>query len=181
MEHFVRSIKYSCKIWTDYKNLEYFITVKQLNKWQVHWSLYFAWFNSILCHRPGKSMDKPNTLSCRADYRTGADNNSNVVFLSPPLFMVYMLEGLELVGLEQDILWDICKGVKHLEEKIITKTVQKLYKLFTFLLLDGLNVIANCTTTVRSTFLMHLSSAIILSLFAMTPRYVAGHLGYFKF
>ena len=107
------------------------------------------------------SMGKPDTLPCRADYRTGADNNSNVVSSSPALYStVYMLEGLEFVELEQDIL-----HIRHLQRR----AVQKLHKLFTSLLLGGLNVMTSCTTTVTSIFLMYLSSAIVFSLFAMIP------------
>ncbi len=34
--HFVESAEYPCKIWTDHKNLEYFMTAKQLNHRQAH-------------------------------------------------------------------------------------------------------------------------------------------------
>jgi len=74
-------------------------------------------------------MGKPDTLSCRADHGTGTDHNSNIVLLCPELFTVCVMEGLQFVGLEQNILWDICKGVKHPEEEPIAKAVQELHKL----------------------------------------------------
>jgi len=50
------------------------------------------------------------------------------VLLPSKLFTVRALEGLEFVGLEQDLLWDIRKGVKHPEEEPIAKAAQELRK-----------------------------------------------------
>jgi len=74
-------------------------------------------------------MGKPDALSHRADHGTGADDNSNIVLLCPELFTVRAIEGLQFIGLEQDILRDICKGVKHPKEEPIAKAAQKLRKL----------------------------------------------------
>ena len=126
--HFVEGAKHPCEILTDHKNLEYFMTAKQLNRRQARWSLYLSRFDFTLSHRPGKSMGKLDTLSHRADHGTGADDNSNIVLLPPKLFMVRTLEGLEFIRPEQDLLWDIRKGVKHPEEEPIAKAVQELRK-----------------------------------------------------
>src|SRR5467141_3473802 len=61
--HFVEGADHPCEILTDHKNLEYFMTAKQLNRRQARWSLYLSRFNFTLCHRPGKSMGKPDALS----------------------------------------------------------------------------------------------------------------------
>jgi len=105
--HFVEGAEHKCKIWTDHKNLEYFMTAKQLNRRQARWSLYLSRFDFVLQHKPRKSMGKPNALSRRSDHGTGADNNSDIVLLTPKLFAVHALEGLEFTGPEQDILRDI--------------------------------------------------------------------------
>jgi len=55
-------------------------------------------------------MGKPDTLSRRADHRNGASNNENIVLLQPEFLAVRALEGVELTGMEQKILSDICKG-----------------------------------------------------------------------
>jgi len=102
--HFVEGAEHPCEILTDHKNLEYFMTAKQLNRCQAHWSLYLSRFDFTLSHRPGKSMGKPDALSRRADHGTGADDNSNIVLLRPELFTVRAMEGLQFVGPEQDIL-----------------------------------------------------------------------------
>jgi len=111
--HFVEGAEHKCKIWTDHKNLEYFMTAKQLNQRQARWSLYLSHFDFVLQHKPGKSMGKPDVLSRRSDHSTGANDNSDVVLLTPKLFAVRTLEGLEFTGPEQDILRDIRQGTTH--------------------------------------------------------------------
>ena len=56
----------------DHKNLEYFMTAKQLNWRQARWSLYLSCFNFALYHKPRKSMGKPDALSHRSDHGTTA-------------------------------------------------------------------------------------------------------------
>ena len=77
---------------------------KQLNLRQARWSLYLSHFDFVLKHKPGRSMGKPDSLSRRSDHGTGANDNSDIVLLTPKLFAVRTLEGLEFTGLEQDIL-----------------------------------------------------------------------------
>jgi len=55
-------------------------------------------------------MGKLDVLSRRADHRNGASNNENVVLLRLEFLAVRALEGVELTGVEQKILSDICKG-----------------------------------------------------------------------
>ena len=90
--HFVEGAKHPCEILTDHKNLKYFMTAKQLNRRQACWSLYLSHFDFMLSHSPGKSMDKPDALSRRADHGTGTNDNSNIVLLPPKLFRVRALE-----------------------------------------------------------------------------------------
>jgi len=54
-------------------------------------------------------MGKPDILSRRADHRNGASDNKNIVLLWLEFLVVYALEGVELIGVEQKILSDICK------------------------------------------------------------------------
>jgi hypothetical protein len=52
-------------------------------------------------------MGKPDALSRRADHGSGQDDNSNMTMLSPELFWVHVLLGLDIVGEECDILQDV--------------------------------------------------------------------------
>src|SRR5271155_790473 len=98
--HFLEGAEHRFEIWTDHKNLEYFMTAKKLNRRQAHWSLFLARFDFVMHHRPGKSMGKPDALSRRADHGSGAKDNENIVLLTPDFFVVRALEGMELVGEE---------------------------------------------------------------------------------
>jgi len=56
--HFLEGARHLVEIWTDHKNLEYFMTAKKLNRRQAQWSLYLAHFDFKLVHHPGHSMGK---------------------------------------------------------------------------------------------------------------------------
>ena len=72
-------------------------------------------------------MGKPDALSRRADHGTGSDDNSNITLLTPGLFAVRALEGLEVTREEWDILWDIRKSTRDGEpEEAIAKVVKDL-------------------------------------------------------
>jgi len=79
--HFLKGARHPVKIWTDHKNLEYFMTAKKLNRRQAHWSLYLARFDFKLTHRPERCMGKPDMLSWRLDHGKGASDNEDVVLL----------------------------------------------------------------------------------------------------
>jgi len=73
-------------------------------------------------------MGKPDALSRRSDHGTGADDNSDVMLLTPKLFAVRALEGLQFTGLEQDILRDIQQGTKQLKKEPVARAAQELRK-----------------------------------------------------
>jgi len=128
-QHFIEGMEHQCEIWMDHKNLEYFMTAKQLNRRQAGWLLYLSRFDFALHHKPRKSMGKPDALSCRSDHGTGADDNSNIVLLTPKLFAVCALEGLQFTGPEQDILRDIQQETKQPKEEPIARAAQELREL----------------------------------------------------
>ena len=125
--HFLEGAEHQFEVWTDHKNLEYFMTAKKLNRRQARWSLFLARFDFRLHHRPGKSMGKSDALSRRADHGTGSGDNSNITLLTPGFFAVRALEGLEAVGEERDILKDIRRGTRDGEhEEAIAKVVKEI-------------------------------------------------------
>jgi len=79
--HFLEGARHPVEIWTDHKNLEYFMTAKKLNHHQAHWSLYLARFDFKLVHRPGRSMGKPDALLWRPDHGRGTSDNEDIVLL----------------------------------------------------------------------------------------------------
>lgn len=52
--HFAQGSAHPLEIHTDHKNLEYFMTTKDLNRRQVRWAHFLADFNFTLHHRPGR-------------------------------------------------------------------------------------------------------------------------------
>jgi len=115
--YFLEEATHRVEIWTDHKNLEYFMTAKKLNRCQAQWSLHLTRFDFLLHHRPGRTMGKPDALSRRADHRNGASDNENIVLLRPEFLAIRALEGVELTGVEQKILSDIRKGNRNRDQE----------------------------------------------------------------
>jgi len=125
--HFLEGATHLVEIWTNHKNLEYFMMAKKLNRCQAHWSLHLARFDFLLHHHPRHAMGKLDTLSRRADHGNGASNNENMVLLRLEFLAVYALEGMELTSVEQKILSDIRKGNWNGDQdKPIAKAVREL-------------------------------------------------------
>jgi len=115
------------EIWTDHKNLEYFMMAKKLNRRQACWSLYLARFDFKLIYHPGCSMGKPDALSRRPDHGKETSDNKDIVLLQPELIAVRALEGLHLEGPERDMLKEIHQGNQRGDQKEpIAKIARKL-------------------------------------------------------
>jgi len=115
--YFLEGATYLVEIWTDHKNLEYFMMAKKLNRRQACWSLHLARFNFLLYHRPGRTMGKPDALSRRANHGNRAMDNENIVLLRLEFLAVHALEGVELTEVEQKILSNIRKGNRNRDQE----------------------------------------------------------------
>jgi hypothetical protein len=102
--HFLEGASHKVKIWTDHKNLEYFMSAKNLNRRQAQWSLTMARFDFVMHHRPGKSMGKSDALSRRADHGSSSDDNRDITLLTLNFFAVWALEGVQVEGQERELL-----------------------------------------------------------------------------
>ena len=65
--HFLEEKITKFEIWTDYKNLEYFMKAQKLNKRQARWALYLFMFDFMQKHVLGSKIGKANSLSRRPD------------------------------------------------------------------------------------------------------------------
>jgi len=65
--HLLKGTKYKFEIWTDHKNLEYFIKTQKLNRRQAHWALYLSRFDFTLKHIPDTKIGKVDGLNRRLD------------------------------------------------------------------------------------------------------------------
>jgi len=63
--HFLEGTITKFEVWTDYKNLGYFIKAQKLNRKQARWILCLSRFNFILKHIPGSKMGKANSVSMK--------------------------------------------------------------------------------------------------------------------
>jgi len=72
-------------------------------------------------------MGKPNALSRRPDHGNRASDNEDVVLLRLELLAIQALEGVQLEGLEKDILREIRQGnQKGDQEEPVAKAAKEL-------------------------------------------------------
>jgi len=72
-------------------------------------------------------MGKPNALSRRPDHGNRASDNEDVVLLRLELLAIQALKGVQLEGLEKDILREICQGnQKGDQEEPVAKAAKEL-------------------------------------------------------
>jgi len=125
--HFLEGAPQKFEIWTDHKNLEYFMSAKKLNRRQARWSLTLARFDFMMHHRSSKTMGKSDALSRRADHGDGSNDNRDITLLTPNFFAVRATEGLEVTGEEHDLLKLIRRETKGEElEDTVKQAVKAL-------------------------------------------------------
>jgi hypothetical protein len=66
------------EIFSDHKNLEFFMTTHDLNWRQAWWSIYLNRLDFIISHRPGQLSSGPDGLSRRPDHEVPAGSHDNV-------------------------------------------------------------------------------------------------------
>ena len=71
--HFLEGMTIKFEIWTDHKNLEYFMKAQKLNRRQARWALYLSRFDFTLKHIPGSKMGKADSLSRKPDWEIGVE------------------------------------------------------------------------------------------------------------
>ncbi len=81
--HHLQGAHSPVEIYTDHKNLEYFMTAKKLNRRQARWSLELANFDFTLTHKPGRTMGKADALSRRPDFEKGENDNEDIILIEP--------------------------------------------------------------------------------------------------
>ena len=124
--YFLEGVKDQFEIWTDHKNLEYFMKAQKLNQRQARWSLYLLRFDFALKHVAGKSMGRADSLSRRVDWAEGIEkDNKNQVMLKEEWLEVRAMEQL-VEGLEEEIVKKI-KEARDKNEKVI-KAVEEMKK-----------------------------------------------------
>ena len=117
--HFLKGAIIKFKIWTDHKNLEYFIKVQKLNWKQARWALYLSRFNFILKHVLGSKMGKANSLSKRLDWKVGVKkDNKDEILVKPEWLEVKRTQAVEILVDEVNLLEEVRKS-KVKDNKVI--------------------------------------------------------------
>ena len=73
------------RVLTDHRNLEYFMTTKQLSRRQVRWSEFLAGFDFVIAFRPGKQGGKPDSLTRRSQDLPKDSSDDRIQFLNQAL------------------------------------------------------------------------------------------------
>ena len=103
--HFLEGAVVKFEIWTDHKNLEYFIKAQKLNRRQARWALYLSRFDFTLKHVPGSKMGKADSLTRRPDQEVGVEkDNEDETLVKPEWLEVRKTEVVEI------IVDGVCKG-----------------------------------------------------------------------
>ena len=114
--HYLEGCKHRIEIWTDHRNLKYFMSTKKLNRRQARWALYLSRFDFHLEHKAGSLMAKADALSRRVDLKKEIEsNNKDVMLLKSEFFRVRALcQGHLLIeGQEEKLLSKIRLSKDH--------------------------------------------------------------------
>ena len=123
--HLLEGAQYKFEIWTDHKNLEYFMKAQKLNRRQARWASYLSWFDFTLKHVAGMKMGKVDGLSRRADWKVGIDkDNENQVIIKDN--WIHNICEVVIEGPEVDILEKIKKARSKNED--IVRVVEEMKK-----------------------------------------------------
>ena len=124
-KHLLEGAQSKFEIWTDHKNLEYFMKVQKTNWRQAQWALYLSRFDFTLRHVPGTNMGKADRLSRRLDWKVGVEkNNEDQVFIKDN--WICNLQEVVIEGLEVEMLEKIKKARSKDED--VVRIVEKMKK-----------------------------------------------------
>ena len=104
--HFLEGSRSKFEVWTNHKNLEYFMSNQKLNRRQARWALYLSRFNFILKHISGSKMGKADGLSRRPDWEVGVEKDNEEQILVKKEWIEarrvrvaeVIIEGVDLLG-----------------------------------------------------------------------------------
>jgi len=123
--HFLEGAWIKFKVWTDHKNLEYFMSSQKLNRHQARWALFLSHFDFKLVHVPGTKMEKADGLSRRPDWQEGVGKeNEDRMLVKKEWLEARTLDKVVIEGV--DILDRIRKS-KAVDDEVV-KIVEEMKK-----------------------------------------------------
>ena len=123
--HFLEGTTIRFEIWTDHKNLEYFMKAQKLNRRQARWALYLSRFDFMLKHVPGSRMGKTDSLSRRLDWEVGVErDNKGKILVKSKWLEVKRTEKVEIIVEGVDLLEKV-KWLKVKDDEVV-KAVEEM-------------------------------------------------------
>jgi len=125
--HHLEGHLYKVEIWLDHQNLIFFRTAQKLTRRQARWALFMTFYDFVLYHKLGKTMQAEDPLSRQADYEMGTNlDNMNQVLLKPEFFAINVLEATHETPINDKIILKEVKAVLLSDE--VTKDYTTLLK-----------------------------------------------------
>ena len=105
---YLEGSQFQITILSDHKNLEYFMTTKQLNRRQARWSEILSNYDFIIKYINGKSNGKSDALSRRPDHQPeeGDEDNQNQTLLNPNKFIIAAVETFNIESNLETLIQD---------------------------------------------------------------------------
>ena len=123
--HFLEGTITKFEIWTDHKNLEYFMKVQKLNKRQARWALYLSRFDFTLKHVLGSKIEKVDSLSRRLDWEVGVErDNEDEILVKPEWLEVQRIEGVEVIIEGVDLLKKVRQS--RVKDDEVVKAIEEI-------------------------------------------------------
>ena len=123
--YFLEEMTIKFEIWTNHKNLEYFMKVQKLNKRQARWTLYLSRFDFMLKHISGSRMGKADGLSRRLDWEIEVErDNEDKTLVKLEWLEIRKMEKVEVIVEGVDLLEKV-KQLKVKDDEVI-KAVEEI-------------------------------------------------------
>jgi len=113
------------EIWTDHKNLKYFMKTQKLNWKQARWILYLSRFSFMLKYILRSKIEKADSLSRRPDWEIRVEkDNENEMLVKLEWLEVRRTEVVEIIVDGVDLLEEVRES-KVKDDKVV-KAVEKM-------------------------------------------------------
>ena len=123
--HFLEGAMRKFEIWTDHKNLEYFMKAQKLNCRQAKWALYLSRFNFTLKHVLESKIGKADSLRKRLDWEIRVEkDNENEMLVKPEQLEVRKAEVVEIIVDKVDLLEEVRKS--KMKDDEVVKAVEEI-------------------------------------------------------
>jgi len=127
-KHFLEGMTIKFEIWTDHKNLKYFMKVQKLNRRQARWTLYLSRFNFMLKHIPGSKMGKVDNLSRRPDWEIEVErDNKDEMLVKREWLKVRKMKKIEVIMEGIDLLEKVRQS-KVKDDEVVKAVDSVIYK-----------------------------------------------------